>query len=76
VSLCVRAARPSVAKNDIAPSTGRARISYRRRAAELFEAHTDRYDDPYALHRPTAALPVDPTRQREARPQPALSSNE
>ncbi|MCX4099246.1 tyrosine-type recombinase/integrase [Nocardia sp. alder85J] len=50
VFLTDRKARPSVAKNDIDPSTGRARISYRR-AAELFEAHTDHYDDgPYTLH--------------------------
>jgi hypothetical protein len=45
-----RMARPSVAKDDIDPTTGRARLSYRR-AAELFEAHTDHYDDgPYTLH--------------------------
>lgn len=45
-----RRARPSVAGNDIDPSTGRARLSYRR-AAELFETYTERYDDgPYTLH--------------------------
>jgi integrase len=46
-----RKARPAVAKNDVDPATGRARLSYRR-AAELFEAHTERFDDgPYTLHR-------------------------
>jgi integrase len=50
VFLTDRKARPSVAKNDVDPSTGRARLSYRR-AAELFEAHTGHYDDgPYTLH--------------------------
>jgi len=50
VFLTDRKACPSVARHDIDPSTGRARISYRR-AAELFEAHTDHYDDgPYTLH--------------------------
>lgn len=50
VFLTDRKARPSVAKNDVDPSTGRARLSYRR-AAELFEAHTSNYDDgPYTLH--------------------------
>jgi integrase/recombinase XerC/integrase/recombinase XerD len=45
-----RKARPSVAKSDVDPSTRRGRLSYRR-AAELFEAHTDHYDDgPYTLH--------------------------
>ena len=45
-----RKARPSVARKDIDPSTGRARLSYRR-AAELFETHTQRFDDgPYTLH--------------------------
>ncbi len=45
-----RKARPSVATNDVDPVTGRARLSYRR-AAELFEAHTENYDDgPYTLH--------------------------
>jgi integrase len=45
-----RMARPSVAKDDVDPTTGRARLPYRR-AAELFEAHTDHYDDgPYTLH--------------------------
>jgi hypothetical protein len=44
-----RKARPSVARNDIDPSTGRARLSCRR-AAELFETHTERYDGgPYTL---------------------------
>jgi len=39
-----------VARNDIDPTTGRARLSYRR-AAELFETHTERFDDgPYTLH--------------------------
>jgi integrase len=45
-----RKARPSVAHNDVDPSTGRARLSYRR-AAELFEAHTEHYDNgPHTLH--------------------------
>jgi integrase len=45
-----RMARLSVARDDVDPTTGRARLSYRR-AAELFEAHTDHYDDgPYTLH--------------------------
>lgn len=45
-----RKARSSVARNDVDPPTGRARLSYRR-AAELFEAHTERFDDgPYTLH--------------------------
>jgi integrase len=45
-----RMARPSVAKDDVDSTTGRARLSYRR-AAELFEAHTDHYDDgPYTMH--------------------------
>ncbi|MGY2093373.1 tyrosine-type recombinase/integrase [Nocardia gipuzkoensis] len=45
-----RKARPSVASNDVDPTTGRGRLSYRR-AAELFEAHTARYDGgPYTLH--------------------------
>ncbi|WP_245547504.1 tyrosine-type recombinase/integrase [Nocardia brevicatena] len=45
-----RRARPSVAAGDVDPSTGRARLSYRR-AAELFEAHTAVFDDgPYTLH--------------------------
>lgn len=45
-----RKARPSVATNDVDLVTGRARLFYRR-AAELFEAHTERYDDgPYTLH--------------------------
>ncbi|MEU0504710.1 tyrosine-type recombinase/integrase [Nocardia sp. NPDC005998] len=33
-----------MARNDIDPSTGRARLSYRR-AAELFEDHTECLDD-------------------------------
>lgn len=50
VFLTDRKARPSVATNDVDPSTGRARLSYRR-AAELFEAHTESFDDgPYTLH--------------------------
>jgi integrase/recombinase XerC/integrase/recombinase XerD len=50
VFLTDRKARPSVARNDIDPSTGRGRLSYRR-AAELFETHTERFDDgPYTLH--------------------------
>ncbi|MFD3508542.1 tyrosine-type recombinase/integrase [Nocardia sp. NPDC058666] len=45
-----RKARPSVATNDIDLSTGRGRLSYRR-AAELFEAHTQHFGDgPYTLH--------------------------
>ncbi|NQE72579.1 tyrosine-type recombinase/integrase [Nocardia gamkensis] len=45
-----RKARPSVAVNDIDPTTGRARLSYRR-AAELFEEHTAVFDGgPYTLH--------------------------
>lgn len=45
-----RKARPSVARNDIDQKSGRARLSYRR-AAELFEAHTEHYTDgPYTLH--------------------------
>lgn len=39
VFLTDRRARPSVARLDVDPVTGRARLSYRR-AAELFEAHT------------------------------------
>jgi len=50
VFLTDRKARPSVAKSDVDPSTQRGRLSYRR-AAELFEAHTDHYDDgPCTLH--------------------------
>ncbi|BDU06643.1 tyrosine-type recombinase/integrase [Nocardia cyriacigeorgica] len=50
VFLTDRKARPSVASNDVDPTTGRARLSYRR-AAELFEIHTSGYDDgPYTLH--------------------------
>ncbi|MDX3839538.1 tyrosine-type recombinase/integrase [Streptomyces europaeiscabiei] len=41
VFLTDRAARPSVAVADIDPTTGRARLSYRR-AAELFDEHTAR----------------------------------
>ncbi|MEV6134870.1 site-specific integrase [Nocardia sp. NPDC051990] len=45
-----RKARPAAATNDVDLVTGRARLSYRR-AAELFEAHTERFDDgPYTLH--------------------------
>jgi integrase/recombinase XerC/integrase/recombinase XerD len=48
--LTARKARPSVATTDLDPSTGRARLSYRR-AAELFEAHTAGFGDgPYTLH--------------------------
>ncbi|MFI7523999.1 tyrosine-type recombinase/integrase [Nocardia salmonicida] len=44
-----RKARPSVAVNDIDPTTGRARLSYRR-AAELFEEHTAAFEGgPYTL---------------------------
>ena len=50
VFLTDRRARPSVALVDVDPSTGRARLSYRR-AAELFETHTAEFDDgPYTLH--------------------------
>ncbi|WP_245669096.1 site-specific integrase [Nocardia speluncae] len=50
VFLTDRRARSSPARNDIDPSTGRNRLSYRR-AAELFETHTERYGDgPYTLH--------------------------
>lgn len=41
VFLTDRRARPSVARLDIDPVSGRARLSYRR-AAEIFEAHTKR----------------------------------
>lgn len=45
-----RKARPSVAAGDVDPSTGRARLSYRR-AAELFESHTAVFGGgPYTLH--------------------------
>jgi hypothetical protein len=45
-----RKARLSVAKSDVDPSTQRGRLSYRR-APELFEAHTDHYNNgPYTLH--------------------------
>ncbi|WP_433521338.1 tyrosine-type recombinase/integrase [Nocardia pseudovaccinii] len=50
VFLTDRKARPSVAAGDIDPSTGRARLSYRR-AAELFEEHTAVFGGgPYTLH--------------------------
>ncbi|WP_370012740.1 tyrosine-type recombinase/integrase [Nocardia cyriacigeorgica] len=50
VFLTDRKARPSVAVNDVDPTTGRARLSYRR-AAELFEEHTMAFDGgPYTLH--------------------------
>ena len=50
VFLTDRKARPSVARNDVDPTTLRGRLSYRR-AAELFETHTADYDDgPYTLH--------------------------
>ncbi|UGT72468.1 hypothetical protein LTT66_32505 [Nocardia gipuzkoensis] len=44
VFLTDRKARPSVAVNDIDPTSGRARLSYRR-AAELFEEHTAVFDN-------------------------------
>lgn len=50
VFLTDRAARPSVALVDIDPTTGKARLSYRR-AAELFEAHTTGLPGgPFTLH--------------------------
>jgi integrase/recombinase XerC/integrase/recombinase XerD len=50
VFLTDRKARPSVARADVDPSTGRGRLSYRR-AAELFEIHTSGFDGgPYTLH--------------------------
>ncbi len=50
VFLTDRKARPSVASDDVDPTTLRARLSYRR-AAELFDMHTDRFSDgPYTLH--------------------------
>lgn len=50
VFLTDRKARPSVARDDVDPTTLRARLSYRR-AAELFDMHTDRFSDgPYTLH--------------------------
>lgn len=50
VFLTDRKAKPSVALVDIDPTTGRARLSYRR-AAELFELHTtDLPGGPYTLH--------------------------
>ncbi|MFV9458055.1 tyrosine-type recombinase/integrase [Rhodococcus sp. NM-2] len=51
VFLTDRRAKPSVALADVDPSTGRARLSYRR-AAELFEIHTaDLAGGPFTLHR-------------------------
>jgi integrase/recombinase XerC/integrase/recombinase XerD len=45
-----RKAKPSVAVNDVDPSTGRARLSYRR-AAELFGEHTATLaGGPFTLH--------------------------
>ncbi|MGH3809914.1 MAG: tyrosine-type recombinase/integrase [Pseudonocardiaceae bacterium] len=45
-----RAARPSVALVDVDPTTGKARMSYRR-AAELFQAHTAGMPGgPFTLH--------------------------
>ncbi|MDQ2791699.1 MAG: site-specific integrase [Actinomycetota bacterium] len=45
-----RAARPSVALVDVDPTTGQARLSYRR-AAELFETHTASMPGgPFTLH--------------------------
>ncbi len=45
-----RKARASVVRNDVDRATGRARLPYRR-AAELFEAYTECFDDgPYTLH--------------------------
>jgi integrase/recombinase XerC/integrase/recombinase XerD len=50
VFLTDRKARPTVALVDVDPSTGRARLSYRR-AAELFELHTARVPGgPFTLH--------------------------
>jgi integrase len=50
VFLTDRAARPSVALVDVDPSTGKARLSYRR-AAEVFEAHTAGMPGgPFTLH--------------------------
>jgi integrase len=52
VFLTHRAARPSVALIDIDPTTGKARLSYRR-AAELFQAHTTSLaGGPFTLHQP------------------------
>jgi integrase/recombinase XerC/integrase/recombinase XerD len=45
-----RKARPSMAVNDVDPTTGRARLSYRR-PAELFQSHTLEFDNgPYTLY--------------------------
>jgi len=45
-----RKARPSVSTLDVDPTTGRARLSYRR-AAELFDSHTAGLDGgPFTLH--------------------------
>jgi integrase len=50
VFLTDRAARPSVALVDVDPTTGKARLSYRR-AAELFEARTAGMSGgPFTLH--------------------------
>ena len=50
VFLTDRRARPSVAALDVDPTTGRARLSYRR-AAELFESHTaGLVGGPFTLH--------------------------
>ncbi|MDV7102460.1 site-specific integrase [Gordonia amicalis] len=61
-----RRARPSVARNDVDPVTGRARLSYRR-AAELFEAHTDR--PPHALPQIVSRVaPAHETHRARTRP--------
>ena len=50
VFLTDRKARPSVARTDVDPTTGCARLSYRR-AAELFETHTEHMRrGPFTLH--------------------------
>ena len=50
VFLTHRKARPSVATLDVDPTTGRARLSYRR-AAELFDSHTASIDGgAFTLH--------------------------
>lgn len=50
VFLTDRLARPSVALVDVDPTTGRARLSYRR-AAEVFEFHTAELPGgPFTLH--------------------------
>jgi integrase/recombinase XerC/integrase/recombinase XerD len=47
-----RKAKPSVALADVDPTTQRARLSYRRRAATLFEEHTTSMKrGPFTLHR-------------------------